>query len=155
MDDKANWSETLTWILMPVGRLWCRAVGKAFESLGVSLSAGAPILAVAELGDGVRQNVVADEIGVDNAALVRSVDKLEAAGLIERRADPLDRRARTLHLTEAGGVLAVRLNAALNAFRTQVLAEVSDADGEAAVRILRGIEQASLKSLGEAGQREG
>ncbi|MGY0619354.1 MarR family winged helix-turn-helix transcriptional regulator [Lysobacter sp. A378] len=155
MDDKANWGETLTWILMPVGRLWCRAVGKAFESLGVSLSAGAPILAVAELGNGVRQNVVAEEIGVDNAALVRSVDKLEAAGLLERRADPLDRRARTLHLTEAGDVLAVRLTEALDTFRAQVLAEVSDADGEAAVRVLRGIEQASLRSLGEAGQREG
>ncbi|HTH69343.1 MarR family winged helix-turn-helix transcriptional regulator [Rhodanobacter soli] len=150
MDDKTTWNETLTWILMPVGRLWCRAVGKAFESLGVSLSAGAPILAVAEIGDGVRQNVVADAIGVDNAALVRSLDKLEAVGLLERRADPVDRRARTLHLTREGRALAKKLNAALATFRQQVLAQISEKDGAAAVRVLRAIELASLQSLGEA-----
>lgn len=35
-------------------------------------------------------------------AMTRSLDKLEARGLIERQADPSDRRALNIHLTDAG-----------------------------------------------------
>lgn len=149
MDDLNPWNSDLTWILMPVGRLWCRAAGVAFERMGVTLSAAAPILSVARLGDGVRQNVVAEQIGVDNAALVRSLDKLEQASLIERRVDAADRRAKTLHLTKTGRALAKKLDVALNTYLKQVFAQVSDADGEAALRVLRMIETASLKTLDE------
>jgi MarR family transcriptional regulator for hemolysin len=142
-----DWDADLTWILMPVGRLWCRAVGVVFERMGVTLSEAAPILAMAKLGDGARQNVVAEQVGVDDAALVRSLDKLEGAGLIERRVDVADRRARTLHLTSEGRALAKRLDVALTAYLEQVFAQISDADGQAALRVLRAIETASLQTL--------
>lgn len=147
------WDASLTWILMPVGRTWCRAVGVVFERMGVTLSEAAPILTVARLGGGVRQNVVAENIGVDNAAVVRSVDKLEAAGLIERRVDPGDRRARTLHLTRSGQALAKKLDVALTAYIAQVFAQVSDADGEAALRVLRALEATALQTIGESQRR--
>lgn len=45
--------------------------------------------------------------------------------------------------------LAKKLNTVLAAFRQQVLAQISEKDGAAAVRVLRAIEQASLRSMGE------
>ncbi len=42
---------------------------------------------------------------IEPITLVRLLDKLEAAGLVERRPDPNDRRVRRLYLTEATGPL--------------------------------------------------
>ena len=134
---------------MPVGRLWSRAAGAVFERMGVTLSAAAPVLTIRKLGDGARQNAVAELIGVDNAALVRSLDKLEEAGLIERRVDASDRRARTLHLTRAGRALAKKLDAALTAYHQQIFAQIGEADGQAALRVMRTIEAAALRTLDE------
>jgi MarR family transcriptional regulator for hemolysin len=144
-----DWNETLTWMLMPTGRQWCQAVGRAFEGLGVTLATGAPLMAITKLGDGARQTVIADAIGVDSAALVRSLDALEAAGLVERRSDPSDRRARMLHLTPSGRTLADKLRIILDDFRDEVLAEVSDEDGAATVRVLRAIERGTMKGRRE------
>ncbi len=149
MANMNEWEVDLTWILLPVGRLWSRAVGVVLERMGVTLSEAAPILSVAKLGDGARQNVVAEQIGVDNAALVRSLDKLEAAGLMERRIDVADRRARTLHLTRTGRALAKKLDAVLATYREQVFAQVSDADGAVALRVLRALEAATAQTLDE------
>lgn len=45
---------------------------------------------------------LARAIGYDKTRLVALLDELQAAGLVRREADPDDRRARIVHLTEAG-----------------------------------------------------
>jgi DNA-binding MarR family transcriptional regulator len=58
------------------------------------------------LGCGARQRALAEEIGIEGPSLVRLLDTLEAAGLVERAVDPADRRRHGLTVTEAGeGVL--------------------------------------------------
>src|SRR5680860_1275737 len=53
-------------------------------------------LAVAE---GQSQQAVSVALGIHRSAMVALVDDLERRGLVERRRDPVDRRAYTLHLT--------------------------------------------------------
>ena len=48
---------------------------------------------------GENQSFYAEQIEVEPITLCRMVDRLEEAGLIERRRDPSDRRAWQLHLT--------------------------------------------------------
>ena len=49
--------------------------------------------------EGISQAKLAEAIDVDAMTMMRIVDRMEADGLLERRADPSDRRARTLYLT--------------------------------------------------------
>lgn len=53
--------------------------------------------------DGATQSELAELIDVERITLCRMVDRLAEAGLVERRADPSDRRVWRLHLTEKAG----------------------------------------------------
>ncbi|CAD5944861.1 MarR family winged helix-turn-helix transcriptional regulator [Streptomyces cyaneofuscatus] len=55
------------------------------------------------------------------------VDRLETRGLVERRADPVDRRVKLAAATEAGRRTARKLRDSLN-FAREPLAELSDAE---------------------------
>jgi MarR family transcriptional regulator, transcriptional regulator for hemolysin len=59
--------------------------------------------------EGRKQAEVAEMLDLQPITLTRLVDRLCATGLIERRADPTDRRAKRLFLTEAGRALLERL----------------------------------------------
>jgi len=48
------------------------------------------------------QASIADALGLDRTVMTHTIDELEAAGLVERRLDPRDRRARQIVLTDAG-----------------------------------------------------
>ncbi|MET4675619.1 MarR family transcriptional regulator [Luteibacter sp. ME-Dv--P-043b] len=55
---------------------------------------------------GMRQNELAEQLDMEPIAVGRVIDRLQAAGFVERRADPKDRRAWRLHDTEqARGVI--------------------------------------------------
>jgi DNA-binding MarR family transcriptional regulator len=45
---------------------------------------------------------LAEQLGCDRSNITALVDKLEQAGLVERRVDPVDRRLKTLVVTDAG-----------------------------------------------------
>lgn len=50
----------------------------------------------------ITQQALASALGMQASRLVALVDELETRGLIERRANPGDRRSHALHLTEKG-----------------------------------------------------
>ena len=49
--------------------------------------------------EGAKQSELAEALDIAPITLARLVDKLDAAGMVERRADPNDRRAHRLYLT--------------------------------------------------------
>ena len=60
------------------------------------------VLALLKRFDGSTQVNLADMLDVEPITLSRMVDRLQAAGLVERRADTSDRRMLRLHLTAEG-----------------------------------------------------
>ncbi len=60
---------------------------------------------------GLRQIELADMLDIEPITLSRIVDRLEEAGLVERVADPADRRAWRLHVTAQAQPLVVKLRA--------------------------------------------
>ena len=64
------------------------------------------------------------------------VDRLEDAGLIQRRPDLNDRRARRLHLTDKSREKLNRLRERLEAMVEEILVGLSVADREEFVRLL-------------------
>jgi DNA-binding MarR family transcriptional regulator len=59
------------------------------------------ILVWLERNPGLSQNELAALVEVEPITVARLIDKLEAHGVVERRADPADRRIKRLHLTDA------------------------------------------------------
>jgi DNA-binding MarR family transcriptional regulator len=50
----------------------------------------------------ITQQTLGKCTGIDPSSMVSTIDDLEAAGLVERRRHPSDRRAHALHVTELG-----------------------------------------------------
>ncbi len=73
-----------------------------FEQRACSISLTLPqckVLVRLENNQGISQAKLAELVDVDPMTIVRILDRMEADGLLERRADPADRRARCLYLT--------------------------------------------------------
>jgi MarR family transcriptional regulator, transcriptional regulator for hemolysin len=130
-----------------VARAWRSRNDGALSELRLSTTLAYPIMAVHRLGGGVRQNVVADALGIEGPSLVRSLDTLGTMGLLERRDDPFDRRAKTLYLTREGERLALQIDTIVGRVRRDMLADVTESDLTAAARVLRAIARASGVNL--------
>jgi MarR family transcriptional regulator for hemolysin len=113
---------------------------------GVSEAAAAPLLWIERLGNDVRQNALAEAVGIEGASLVRLLDELQASGLITREPDPADRRANAVNLTEAGWAVVHEVNDALMALRLEVFTSVPRKDIEATLRVFEAIESAAAET---------
>lgn len=67
------------------------------------------VLARLEHHEGLKQAELAEMLDLQPITLTRLVDRLAASGLIERRSDPADRRAKRLYLTPQARPLMNRL----------------------------------------------
>jgi MarR family transcriptional regulator for hemolysin len=137
--------------LLSTGRQWRRAVDVALSAYGISEACAAPLIWIGRLNGGVRQVVLASHVGIEGPSLVRLLDQLEALGLVTRRDDPDDRRAKGLWLTEAGEALAAEMEDAVDAVRSRILAGIDPADVEAAVRVLGVFENIDFSERAAAG----
>jgi MarR family transcriptional regulator for hemolysin len=127
---------TLASSLGPVSRAYRAAVDKVAAEYGLSQATGLPVLLLGRLGDGVRCGVLAESLGVEAPSLVRVTDHLIESGLVERREDAHDRRAKTLHLTDEGKRRAAKMEEALVPFRRQLFDGIAEADVDACLRVL-------------------
>jgi DNA-binding MarR family transcriptional regulator len=88
------------------------ALRKAFDRRAVGLGvtrAQWKVLFRLTRQPGMRQIELADMLDIEPITLSRIVDRLEEAGLVERVADPADRRAWRLHVTAGGQPLVEKL----------------------------------------------
>lgn len=99
----------------PLGRtlvFTAKAMREAFEqtlaAAGGSLATWIVLSALSDL-EFVSQASLASHVHLEGATITHHVDRLEAAGLVRRRVDPGDRRARRLELTATGADLHRRL----------------------------------------------
>jgi MarR family transcriptional regulator, transcriptional regulator for hemolysin len=69
------------------------------------------VLVRLDRSEGLKQSELAEILDLQPISLTRLLDKLADSGLIERRADPVDRRAKRLYLTPAARPLLEKLGA--------------------------------------------
>ena len=87
-----------------------------------------------------RIDPIADIETVETELMLADLDSLERRGLIERREDESDRRARGIHLTQAGHDLAVRVAKVGTEIQLRLLASVPPEDLQTCQRVLAQIE---------------
>jgi MarR family transcriptional regulator for hemolysin len=96
--------------LHAVGRLLRRRFERSVRQAGLPITRlQAALLLYIARNPGVGQTAAASDMGVEPIALVRMLDRLHEEGLVERRAHPTDRRARTLWLTPLGWPVVNRI----------------------------------------------
>lgn len=116
-------------------RAYRAAANQAVAHVGLSQALAWPLVMIGRQGDGLRPGVLAEMLNIEGPSLVRSLDQLVQGGFIERRDDPADRRARTLHLTAAGAQACSQIEDALLAMRAELYAGIADDDLAACVRV--------------------
>ncbi len=121
--------------LLPLAKMWRQAADRALRDMSVSASTGWALVQVGRLGDDVRQTDLAQQLDVTQASLVRSIDQMTAAGLVERRRDPADARVSRIRLTEHGRALVTTIEAKFASLRAAMLDDVSDDDLATALRV--------------------
>ncbi len=94
--------------------------------------------AVAVLADfpGIDQRRLAALMGLDRTNVGQLIDQLEVKGLVERRINDSDRRARALHLTAEGKALRRRLRPKIVAAQARVLAPLAPAEQDMLIDLL-------------------
>lgn len=103
------------------------AEGPLLEAHGLSMWAYIALSHLARQPAGT-QLALAQAIRYDKTRLIGLLDELEADGLITRTADPSDRRARIIRLTEAGEARHSAARADIRAMEDEFLEELTAAE---------------------------
>ncbi|MBV8889665.1 MAG: MarR family transcriptional regulator [Alphaproteobacteria bacterium] len=120
---------TLGFVLSDVARL----LRKRFEQraradkLGLT-RAQSSVLAYLARQEGINQAALAQVLEIEPITLARLIDRLQTAGVVERRPDPHDRRARLLYLSEQAYPLLDRIFSLAAEVREESLAGVPEPD---------------------------
>ena len=101
------YQQTLGFILNDTARLLRKRFEQRARHLGLT-RAQWQVLSYLARNEGIQQSALAEILEVEPITLGRILDRLEAAGLIQRRRHAADRRIWRLHLAAASGAEGAR-----------------------------------------------
>ena len=128
--------------LVQLGRRWRRVLDEELSGYGLTDATWRPLFHLGRLGDGIRQTELAEALGIQGPSLVRLLDNLERDGLILRREDRGDRRAKSLVMTESGRRAYLKVKAVTEQVADRLLAGADVRDVAAATRLLAHLDAA-------------
>lgn len=128
--------ESLGFLIADVSRLMRRAFAGRLQGSSLTL-AQARALVYLSRHQGIRQVELAGLLELQPMTLARLIDQLERAGLVERRADPVDRRAYRLHLMPAAAPRLAAIRRVVRRIQAESLRNLGREQADAALRALR------------------
>lgn len=114
-------------VVAQVARLMRRSFDQRAREIGVTRPQW-QVLSVLRNHVGIKQGGLADILEVEPITAGRMIDRMQEAGFVERRADPADRRAWRLFLTERGQELIQQLEPLARDTSDLALEGVSETD---------------------------
>lgn len=122
-------------LLARAARQWRRAADLRLAPFDLTEATWLPLVHIARAPEPPRQKDLAASMSLDGSSVVRLLDNLEAAGLIQRK-EGEDRRAKIIFLTARGKAIADQVEIVSRRVRGDALAGLSDKDIETTVRVL-------------------
>ncbi len=104
LTESPEFGQSVGFLLSQLGFAVSRRFHKLLEDLDIEPRDFGILRLVASV-QGLSQNSVAERLQIPPSTMVAVVDNLERRGLVERRPDPHDRRAKSLYLTEGANAL--------------------------------------------------
>lgn len=139
----------LGFLLQETSRLMRRRFVQRAREAGLRLNRSeAAVLLHVFHAPGISQARLANHLDIETISVVRLIDSLQAAGLIERRPHPTDRRVRTLWLTEAAGPTIIQIQAIGRLVRAQALGGIPTEQHERLFDMLS-VVRTNLEATGE------
>ena len=129
--------------LLKGARVWRHIADAEVDGFEISEATAYPLMFITRLGDGLRQSALAEAIGIEGPSLVRLLDQLCTAGFVQRREDPSDKRAKTLHVTPSGTRLSAAIARKLDQARARVFATVTDDDIRTVLHVFAALDRAA------------
>jgi DNA-binding MarR family transcriptional regulator len=108
------------------------------------------VLAYLSRSDGMMQTQLAHALDVGKASLGVVIERLENAGLIERREDPIDKRAKRIYMTRAGQPLLEKMQKEESRLNELILGELSPDERETMIRQLTLLKQALSRHISQS-----
>src|ERR1700744_3742786 len=89
-------------LIARTGRQWRRAVDRRLQPFGLTEATWLPLIYLARVPAPTRQKELAAALVLDGSSVARLLDSLEESGIIERREEDADRRAKIISLAAGG-----------------------------------------------------
>jgi DNA-binding MarR family transcriptional regulator len=134
-------------LIHDVSRLRRAAVDRALKPLGVT-RAQWWVLAFLSRRDGMTQTALATDLDMTKVAIGGLLDRMEAAGFVERRADRNDGRARRVYLTRTGTKMVSDIRDSVEAVELEMVGSISDEALTQAADTLRTLRKMMIEILG-------
>lgn len=122
-----------------VARLWRARIDRRLAAFGLTESRWSTLLHLSRLAETATQRDLAEAVGVREPTLVRTLDRLEAEGLIERRTEAGDRRTKSVHLRPEAAPVLERIEATLAAVRAEIFSGTSHAEVSTCLKVFEQI----------------
>ncbi len=133
--------------LTRVARAYKTAADRVAMRYGFSQATAWPAALIYQMGDGVRPGEIANALGLDPSSVVRVIDQLIAAGIMTRKEDESDRRAKLLSLTANGRARIEVQLAAMRPIRAMLFKDIHPKELKETLKV--------LGELGESIRRNG
>ncbi len=111
------------------------ATGEEAEKHGLQLR-DYIVMSALDLTPNLTQGELGKQLGLDKTTLMSQLDRLEQMGVVVRRSDPRDRRARIPEITAAGKVLCAEVAHACTGVEAALLSSFSQSQVETFRRML-------------------
>ena len=142
-----NASLRFGFLIHDVSRLRRVVVDRALKPLGVTRSQWW-LLAFLSRRDGMTQTALAADLDLSKVAIGGLVDRVEALGYVERRADKSDGRARRVYLTKSGARMVSVIRENVQQVELEIVATLTDAEMAQAATTLAKLKKALLTMAG-------
>lgn len=137
-------------LLIDTGRLLRKRFEQNVRGTGLT-RAQWQVLKEIYVQEGLNQGALAELLEVEPITVGRLVDRLEQAGLIERRPHPTDRRAWSLYLMPAAHPLLETLKGIAAETRAELLQGMSDTEIDEALRLFAKMKDNLIAIMSDAG----
>ena len=127
--------ESLGFLMNDIARLQRRRFDSYARTLGVTRAQWQVMFGLSR-NEGINQAGLAERLEIENITLCRIIDRLQEAGLVERRADPNDRRAWRLYLTAKAQPVMAKLKAIADQVQSEVLYGLSATEQTQLIELL-------------------
>ena len=142
-----NTSLRFGFLIHDVSRLRRIVVDRALKPLGITRSQWW-VLAFLSRRDGMTQTGLAADLDLTKVAIGGLLDRMEAAGFVERRADQSDGRARRVYLTRAGAKMVATIRDSVEAVELEILERIPEEELAQAADTLRTLKDTLLEMVG-------
>lgn len=136
----------ITWLLADASRLIRKLADRRLAAIGLTRVQWQALGNLRRMGP-LTQAALAEIMEVETATVARLIDRLEAAGWIERRSEAHDRRVKLVSMTDKATAIMDEVGVIGQKLRDDMLEDLSQSDREQLVALLSTMKSRLIRLL--------